>query len=93
MDELQSILKGTSVSSDNVVIDSVVKEGMLQSCVLCCHSLVVYEHISSQKCRLAAVLSNTYLASHVTDFNRSIFGSKDTVKNYWKVEIDYKLFY
>ena len=30
MDELQSILKGTSVSTDDVVIDLVVKEGMLQ---------------------------------------------------------------
>ena len=29
MDELQSILTGTAVSSSNVVIDSVVKEGKL----------------------------------------------------------------
>ena len=32
MDELQSILTGTAVSSSNVVIDSVVKEGKLPWC-------------------------------------------------------------
>jgi len=53
MDELQSILKGTSVSSDNVVIDSVVKEGMLQSCVLCCHSLWAYIFTKMQTCSSA----------------------------------------